>query len=296
VARARDQSDTTLLHGAASLGRSASGADAGDDTGYRWLRNEAGSMLIDGGPVGPAHLPGHAHSDMLGVLLWLNERPVVTDTGTFDYESGERRTYARGVRGHNTVQVGECEPVPLGGRFLMGPRPSPTVRTAVGEEVGLFEGRYDATPFDGPAYTHHRAVYVGDRWWFVRDRVRGTDGEPVRGRLHLHPDVEPAVRDCGRVRLQLPNDEVAWVQPVGTESVTAGRGPYFPRFGVTVDRPLLELRAETDRTTGETFGFLLTTRDLSESAVSIDDDVSTPTAVQFGDRSQRLPALGLDPD
>ncbi|MGM0715856.1 MAG: heparinase II/III domain-containing protein, partial [Halobacteriota archaeon] len=72
-------------------------------SGYEWLRTDAGAMLVDGGPTGPPHLPGHGHSDTLGILLWIGDRPVITDTGTFDYVDGPRREYARGVRGHNTV-------------------------------------------------------------------------------------------------------------------------------------------------------------------------------------------------
>jgi len=251
-----------------------------DDTGYRWIGNEIGDALVDGGPVGPPHLPGHAHSDLLSVLLWVDGRPVLTDTGTFDYEAGSRREYARGVAAHNTVQVGDHQPISLGGRFLMGSRPSPTTRTESGDRVTLFEGRYEAAPFDGPAYGHHRSLYAGDRWWLVWDRVRDRDGEPVRSRLHLHPDVDPTVAGGGRVRLRRRENGVAslWVHALGS-SVSETTGPYFPRFGESVERSVLELEPDDAQRGTASFGFLVSTFDVHESALTLGEDGTVPRAL-----------------
>jgi uncharacterized heparinase superfamily protein len=256
------------------------------DAGYRWLRTGAGDMLVDGGPVGPPHLPGHAHSDTLSVLLWLDGRQVVTDTGTFDYESGPRRAYARGVRGHNTVQVGNYEPISIGGRFLMGPRPSPTTRIASDADVALFEGRYRAASFEAPAYTHHRAVFAGDSWWFVSDRVAGHEGQPVRSRLHLHPAVDAFLRDDGGIRIHRDgqgDDPVeGWIHPLGVDDVDVGRGWYFPRFGEAVERSVLEMRADADRAP-VTVGYVVSTVELT----------SPPELVSRGDGLESLLVDGV---
>jgi uncharacterized heparinase superfamily protein len=239
--------------------------------GYGWLDAECGRMLVDGGPVGPPHLPGHAHSDLLSYLLWIDETPVVTDTGTFDYEGGERRQLARGVRGHNTVQVDDTEPIELGGRFLMGPRPTPTVRWEYGD-VDFFEGSYRTRPFHGSGYHHHRSIAVGDRWWFVWDRVSPHEGERVRSRVHLHPDVDVS-RRRGRAHLTFGTDEEengdAWIHPLGNGRLTVEEGPYFPEFGVAVDRRTVSIETSSDPSTPTTIGYLVTV-----------DDVTSPTVEQ----------------
>lgn len=235
-------------------------------SGYEWLRTRLGSMLVDGGPVGPPHLPGHAHSDTLGVLLWIGDRPVVTDTGTFDYVAGPRREYARGVRGHNTVQVGTSEPIAIGGKYLMGPRPRPTAGVRWGA-VSLFEGRYEANPLGESPYTHHRAVYAGDDWWIIDDTVDGDGTPPARSRLHLHPDVVPELDDD--VVLRIPDQPSIRVHPLGGTSIDLEAGWYYPRFGEAIERPVVRL--ESRDTDPATIGAALTTEAVGRVECTTED-------------------------
>lgn len=275
----------------------ASGSNdrAEHSSGYCWLRTDAGAMLVDGDRVGPNHLPGHAHSDTLGVHLWLDGRPVVTDTGTFGYTSGELRDYARGVRGHNTVQVGDCEPVAVGGTFLMGARPDPTTRLDPGA-VSLFEGRYTAPAAGCPGYTHHRAVYAADDWWLLRDTVDGHEGASTRNRLHLHPDVTPSIESTGRVRLAV-GDGAAYVDPLATTEVAATPGWYFPRFGEAVARPVLELHGGApDVGEPAAFGCLISDREFDDVTLEGANGRVTPTRVTIDGETRRLPAPQLLPE
>lgn len=263
-------------------------------SGYHWLRTNAGAMLVDGGAVGPPHLPGHSHSDTLSVLLWIGDKPVVTDTGTFDYVSGSRRDYARGVRGHNTVQVGTSEPIAVGGQYLMGPRPIPESRIQHGE-ISLFEGTYEATPFDGPTYTHHRAVYAGDCWWLVRDTVTGHGDLPVRSRLHLHPEVDPSIGTNG-VRLGIDTEtavDTAWICPFGHARIDARQGPYFPRFGEEIERDVLELRAQERGCGSSKFGFFFTSENISDTDIEIADNEEQHGRVTLDGIEHQLPECRL---
>jgi len=260
------------------------------ESGYRWLRTDAGAMLVDGGPVAPPNLPGHAHSDTLSVLLWCADQPVLTDTGTYAYVAGPRRQYARGVRGHNTVQVGDAEPIALGGKYLMGPRPTPTIRTRDGP-VALLEGRYAARPFGDLDYVHHRAVYAGDDWWLVVDTVPDSRAAPVIARYHLHPDVTPTLTDDG-VRLALADDTVTFVTLWG--SLARSRSEYYPQFGEAVDRPLLELDAEATRPAR--LAALFTADRPVETALTVGPDGREPRRLEAGASTHRLPALSLLPE
>lgn len=223
----------------------------GTGGGYRWIRTELGSLLVDCGPVGPPHLPGHAHSDSLSILLWIDGEPIVTDTGTFDYEAGPRRTYARSVRGHNTVQVGDEEPIDLGGRFLMGARPEPTVGAIAYGDITLFEGQYDTK-----GYTHRRSIASGDRWWVLRDSVDGHEGRPLRSRLHLHPAVETCIRS-ETIELSVDSDPMLRVTPLGETAVHTSPGEYYPRFGAASDRTVITMEHADDQSDQVALGYLL---------------------------------------
>lgn len=219
-------------------------ADPPKRSGYHWLQAGDTSVLVDGGGVGPPHLPGHSHSDLLSVLLWIDDTPVVTDTGTFAYVAGERRNYARGVAGHNTVQVGDSEPIAVAGRYLMGPHPIPKTRIDTGP-VSVFEGKYDAQPIGAPGYTHLRAIYAGSQWLVIDDAVAGGTDRPVRGRLHLHPDVSIST-DGGTACVEV-GDRTVSVHPLGGTRLDVGQSEYFPRFGDAIERPVLEYDDGNDR-------------------------------------------------
>lgn len=267
--------------------------DAPDRTsGYGWLRTARGALLFDGGPVGPPHLPGHSHSDTLSVLLWLDGQPVVTDTGTYGYVSGPRREYARGVRGHSTVQVDDVEPIALGGTYLMGPRPEPHSRRVDGP-VSMLEGRYRAAPFGSDGYVHHRAVYSADEWWLVWDRVSGHGGSPVRSRLHLDPSVEPTLAPDGRVRLSLKHGTEAVFRPADGARVSLRSGPYYPEFGLSVDRSVVELHAtETDREP-TAVGVVVGRRPVEEATVETGVENATPTRLTAAGETFELPRAEL---
>lgn len=216
----------------------------------------------------------------------------MTDTGTFDYEGGERRSYARGVGGHNTVQVDDTEPVAVGGRFLMGPQPEPETRAESGD-LSLFEGYYEAEPFEGQAYAHHRAVYAGDRWWLVQDTVYGAPGSCVTARLSLHPDL--GVSDRSDTRVSLTGPVEAAVHAAGDTQLDVVSGRYFPRFGVEAERPVLELQAAADSGRPVTTGHAITPPDTGLEAVRTTAD-HTPDRCVVGDREYQLPQPDLRPE
>ena len=271
-----------------TLGEGPMKGPTAERTGYQWLGNEAGSMLVDGGPVGPAHLPGHSHNDLLTVLLWVDGRPVLTDTGVHDYEDGEMRQYARSVRSHNTVQVGDGEPIPLGGKYLMGRRTRPETWTDASATVRLFEGRYQGHPVGVSDYTHHREVRVGDDWWVVWDRVK-TDGmRRVHSRFHLHPDV--TVREDDPVELDISPKSTLRAYTLGDVTLTVDERPYFPRLGERRDRSVVTLDAGEARRAR--FGLLLTPRSVSDVGVE-STDCDALGGVHVGETTYRSPASRL---
>jgi uncharacterized heparinase superfamily protein len=231
----------------------------GGETGYYWLDTDHGQLLVDGGPVGPSNLPGHSHNDMLSVLLWVDGQRVLTDTGVYDYADNERRQYARSVAGHNTVQVGETEPIEIGGKYLMGARTEPTAEYE-GADPTLFRGHYETAAAAPASYRHDRTILASDDWWLVRDELRGpdTETEPSVSRLHFHPEVAVTVEDSGTVRATGSDESSALlsVYPLGVSDVRTTTTEYFPEFGVTEERQTLELEAGPESGT-TAFGYLL---------------------------------------
>src|SRR5262249_44187911 len=82
------------------------GAFALPEAGYFGTHDAGGHYLVcDAAPIGPDHLPGHAHGDIFSFELSLAGRRVVVDAGVFGSEADERRRFARSTRAHNTVEI-----------------------------------------------------------------------------------------------------------------------------------------------------------------------------------------------
>lgn len=254
------------------------------DTGYYWLGNGDDRLLVDGGPVGPAHLPGHSHNDLLSVLLWVDGQRVVADSGTYSYQPGERRQYARGVRAHSTVRVGEREPIELGRRFLMGERTEPQTAFRQGQgPIDAFRGTYAAHC----GYEHTRHVHGTDDWWLVWDRVTDAGPDPVVTQLTLHPTVGTEANDSGAVTLTDGDGEpIAWVYPLRGADTALTDGRYFPQFGVEQSRTVLELRA-ADADDG--FGYVVSTVPRTHVEVTVTD--ARPESLTLGQDTVQVPTV-----
>ena len=95
-------------------------------SGYRILENGRMRVLFDAAPLGPDYLPGHAHCDMLAVLLDFDGKNILTDTGVYEYAETDRRMYSRSTRAHNTVVIDGLEQGDLWKSFRLGRRGAPT--------------------------------------------------------------------------------------------------------------------------------------------------------------------------
>jgi uncharacterized heparinase superfamily protein len=262
------------------------------DSGYYWLGRGEDALLVDAGGIGPRHLPAHSHNDQLSILLWADGRPVLTDTGTYEYAPTERRQCTRSVAAHNTVQYGDVEPIPIAGSYLMGRRFEPTVEYGVADGVTVFDGAYRRAGGGPDAYAHRRRIYADDDWWLVWDHVAASEPRPVRSRLHVDPAVTvettaPADTTASAVPSTFAlradddgtdddgdgdsdrNGALAYLYPLDADEATVGTSPYYPAFLTEVERESLTLGASG---ADISFGFLLSTRPYDAVAVECDDD------------------------
>lgn len=254
-------------------------------SGYYWLGSGPDRMLVDGGAIGPPHLPAHSHNDHLAVLFWADGDQLLADTGTYEYAPTARREYARSVAAHNTVQVGDTEPIDTGGSFLMGRRIDPTVAAGQSGDIESVAGEYRKQSVRGTRYRHRRRVYAGDDWWFVDDDVTADAPRQVRSRLHCHPQVTVTVADDrGQVSLSVGEEHRATLTPVGVSEVSVSTSPYYPAFGREMSRPLVTLSERGARTR---FGFLLACR--PHGAVAVERADGVPAVLELDDRRVRLP-------
>ncbi len=75
------------------------------ESGYRKFQNKNYEAIFDVGSVGPSYQPGHAHADMLNLIVYQEQKPFIIETGTSTYQNNARRHLERSTESHNTVVV-----------------------------------------------------------------------------------------------------------------------------------------------------------------------------------------------
>lgn len=212
--------------------------------GYFGARNPApGSdhyLVCDAGPVGPDHIPGHAHADTLGFELSLFGRRLVVDTGTYDYLPTEMRAHCRSTAAHNTVEIDGRDQSEMWSAFRVGHRARPRDVAFEAHAAGFsLNGSHDGYARLPGSPVHHREF----RWLhagrlIVVDRI--TAGRPVvvRSRIHLHPDARVvAMRGQSAVVAHAGHRVEVWYD--GDGHLALRRAVYCPELGVQVQTSVL---------------------------------------------------------
>jgi uncharacterized heparinase superfamily protein len=149
-------------------------------------REEA--LILDAGPLGPEHQPGHAHSDTLSYELSVAGQRRVVNGGMDGYQSPHRAFYRSAVA-HNTVTVNGEGPDELWGNFRVGGRSRILARRAW-DCVDFLCVRAAMEAFQG--WRQERTVLLFPRRALVvLDRVVGSQPMLAVSRARLVPGMTP---------------------------------------------------------------------------------------------------------
>lgn len=102
--------------------------------GYYIFKQGAWKLIVDAGQPGPSYIPGHAHCDAMSFELFRNGKPILTNAGTYAYQS-DKRPFFRSTAAHNTVMADGKEQSQCWGAFRLGKRAS--VRVLEKKEDGI---------------------------------------------------------------------------------------------------------------------------------------------------------------
>lgn len=155
-------------------------------SGYLIFRDGDAQAVVDVAPVAPAHLPAHAHADVLSFVLWADGRPVVIDPGSGSY-TGPDRAIARATRSHSTVEVDGLDQCEFWGPFRAAYMPH-VARGAVVRRQG---GTTLTASHDGyrqlidPVRHTRTFVWLGQAGLVVIDRLEALDRHDVVSRIPL---------------------------------------------------------------------------------------------------------------
>lgn len=213
------------------------------DSGYFVLGNRKQQLVIDCGETGPRHQPGHTHCDTLGFELGWGEQRVLVDSGTHDYEAGERRSYDRSTRAHNTLAIKGHEQSDVWGVFRVARRARPLKAELSVNQGGQqrFQGSYRGFQTVGFPVIHQRTVeFDGKQRWQFQDRITAKKALDFTVYLHFHPDIRLQTVNK-RLVLYLRGLRLAQLQPPENCEVKIRKTPYHPEFGIEVSKSTVEM-------------------------------------------------------
>jgi uncharacterized heparinase superfamily protein len=203
-------------------------------SGYFGFRHGSDWLLVDCGPIGPDHQPGHAHCDTLSYELAFDGARVIVDSGVYDYEAGAHRLASRSTSSHNTVMIDGCEQSEIWGTFRVARRARPVsaVLRAAGRGV-TFAGAHDGyRRLPGNPVHHRRINYDGAGVTDVVDEISGRGTHKVASRIRLHPGYTPTIYESYAAVSGLNGRLIARIEFSSGVKPRLETGWYFPQFGV----------------------------------------------------------------
>jgi len=252
---------------------------------YWFYRHADDFVLFDAGPVGPDHLPAHAHADLLSLEASFQGRRLVVDSGVFNYEDDAMRRYCRSSAAHNVLQIDGCDQCDMWSRFRMGYRGWPGALEA-GEDHGFHWARATHN-----AYRRLGVPRVG-RWlacrpggpWLCVDWAEGKRRHQVSNWLHLHPDVNAQLVSDDNVRLSI-DGIVLRLRHLTPGQINLTTGWYCPEFGRRLQCPVVRWTAEA--TLPLLCGWYLTWHERDGTA-ELDRTASGAVLLRWRDRNGEL--------
>jgi uncharacterized heparinase superfamily protein len=191
-------------------------------------------LVCDVAPVGPDHLPAHAHADTLSFELSFGGRRVFVNSGTSEYGAGAERHRQRGTAAHNTLVIDGQDSSEVWAGFrvarrararLLEARSTDATATVVAEHNGYrrLRGRN----------THKRSWRLTAQTMHIEDVVGG-GFRSAQCFFYLHPEIR--VTRIGESELQLGDSQRVLLQLrfEGADRVEIIESTWHPEFGLAV--------------------------------------------------------------
>jgi uncharacterized heparinase superfamily protein len=158
--------------------------------GYRGSNGEY--IIVDAGAIGPDFNPGHAHGDIFSYELSWQNRRIIVDSGNFDYESSDMRTYCRSTKAHNTVELDDKDQSDFWGTFRVGKRASPKELNFKDSNNGFhLDGFHNGYRDHWGNAIHRRSIdYHTSQGLQITDSIESNKIVKAISRIHFHPDCQ----------------------------------------------------------------------------------------------------------
>ena len=241
--------------------------------GDYWVFRRGGNcMVFDAGPVGPDHLPAHAHADLLNCEASWHGKRLFVDGGVADYEDSPERAFCRGTSAHNVLEIDGQNQCDVWSRFRMGRRGWPE-KLRCGQD-GPFHWAWcahNAYRFLGVPRVGRLLVCASEGPWVIVDWAEGRGEHRFVQRLRLGPDWRVAGEGGDRL-IVTDGQKSLSVCSLSQAEIHCRPSRYYPFFGRGV--PVTVLEQETAACPPWASGWIVACGDDEPPKVEVDGEAA----------------------
>ncbi len=190
-----------------------------ESSGFLTAGGGGEALVFDVGAPCPDYLPAHAHADALTYEFHVQGRPLVTDSGVFEYAPGTWREHFRSTPAHNTVSVDGRNSSDVWGSFRVGRRAKVRlIGRHLSEHEAVFEAEHDGFTHLPGAPRHRRIVmWRQGEWLAVMDVLLGEGRHIIENFVHFHPWIQLGASRPAGVGRVIPLSPVGWFLVVSSD-------------------------------------------------------------------------------
>jgi uncharacterized heparinase superfamily protein len=212
------------------------------NSGMVRLQLGAWTIFFDTGPIGPDHIPGHAHADNLTLeASYLNNR-IIVDTGTGEYGSSPERLRQRGTASHNTVVLDGQNSSEVWSGFRVARRAAP-LNIAHIEKRGnsvICESCYEVYGRPKNNIYHRRTLYLNEMKFTIEDEIVGKGEHQIEIFWHFHPQF--TLKKNGEFWIffhEKLKEEIGKVSIGSMDEIFTEQTTYHPEVGLSLNNTKL---------------------------------------------------------
>ncbi len=191
-------------------------------------------LICDCAPVGPDHLPGHAHADTLSFEMSIGKQRVFVNSGTSQYGTDEERQRQRGTAAHNTVVIDGENSSEVWAGFRVARRAHARLWRATEAPTSVtVEASHDGYRRLRGRNGHLRRWTVDRHSLRVDDEITG-EFRLAEAYFYLHPQIVAWPSTSREVIISWPQGASARVVFESTAAVEVRPSTWHPEFGVAL--------------------------------------------------------------
>lgn len=198
---------------------------------YWTFRNKGDYIIFDAGPVGPDHLPAHAHADLLTLEASWHGSRLFVDGGVADYDDTPERAFCRSTAAHNVMQIDGVNQCDVWSRFRMGRRGWPeTLRFGQDGPFHWAWSAHNSYRFLGVPRVGRLIICIAEGPWIVFDWAEGRGVHRFVNRLRLGPDWNVSNQEGSHLTVTDGRESLT-VQTFPETAIRCQPSRYYPLFG-----------------------------------------------------------------